>query len=127
MTSLEKLARLGLVSAALATALALGGTVSADSNTSGNATSNPDAKVGDTGHDSNLTASNGAAPQTQGTSDYDNNNGLGNDNDFCDDALGDKSCENKEIPFAPALAYPAVGALTFAAAYGTRRIRRRSA
>jgi hypothetical protein len=69
---------------------------------------------------------NGAAEGDQ----HDYNNGLGNDNPKCDDAIGDKNnpdCNNKEIPFAPALAYPALGAISFATAYGTRRLRRQSA
>ena len=137
MNPLTAFTRIGLASAALASLLAF------DLSTPLNASaavlddggmtslavsgSNPDGKIGEPGCDKPTTGS----PRCDGAQDdqHDYNNGLGNDDPKCDDAIGDKNkpeCANQEIPFAPALAYPAIGALTFATAYGVRRIRRRS-
>ena len=54
------------------------------SGTQGNSKSNPD---GD-GADKRQNAKDGALAGTQGSGDYDNNNGCGNDNDFADDNNG---------------------------------------
>ena len=135
MNPLTAFTRIGLASAALASLLAFDLSTPVDASAAvlddgGKTTfavsgSNPDAN----GCDKPTTD----APKCNGASEgdqHDYNNGLGNDDPKCDDAIGDKNkpeCANQEIPFAPALAYPAIGALTFATAYGVRRIRRRSA
>src|SRR5688572_776450 len=135
MNPLTAFTRIGLASAALASLLAFDLSTPMDASAAvlddGGMTtfavngSNPD---GD-GCDKPNTSPEKCNNLPQGDQ-HDPNNGLGNDDPKCDDAIGDKNkpeCANQEIPFAPALAYPAIGALTFATAYGVRRVRRRSA